>query len=149
MRPPCRPNRARFPRLGVLAGALLLGSAAGAGAQTACGVPPSGLVRLWAGVGCQGQSVDVTVSSVIHDFPAYSISNGTGQWIAVSDNANPQSAQHTLFIQNGCYYGDLSAFQWGGGQSWVGHIQAISILPPGGDPETFPGGGNRVTGRCH
>ncbi|GAB0116552.1 hypothetical protein [Acidisoma sp. 7E03] len=149
MRPARRPSRARFPILGTIAAALLIGSAAGAGAQTACGVPPSGLVRLWAGLGCQGQSVDVTVSSLIHDFPAYSISNGTGQWIAVSDNASPADADHTLFVQNGCYYGDLSAFHLGGGQSWVGNIRAISILPSGGTPDTFPGGGDRVIGRCH
>jgi len=149
MRPPRRPTRARFPLLGAIAGALLLGSAVGAGAQTACGIPPSGVVRLWAGLGCQGQSVDVTVSSLIHDFPAYSISNGTGHWIAVSDSTDPRNAAHTLFIQNGCYYGDLSAFHLGGDQSWVGHIRAITVLPAGDDPNTFPGGGNRVIGRCH
>ena len=73
----------------------------------------------------------------------------TGRWIAVSDSVNPANADHTLFIQNGCYYGDLSAFQWRGGQSWVGHIRAVSVLPPDGAPDTFPGGGQRVVGQCH
>lgn len=146
---PRRPKRSRFATVGAIAAGLFLASAAGAVAQNACGVPPSGLVRLWAGIGCQGQSADVTQSSVVNNFPAYSISNGTGQWIAVSDNVNPQDADHTLFIQNGCYYGDLSAFHWRGGESWVGNIRAITVLPPGGDPNTYPGGGNRVVGQCH
>lgn len=149
MSPSRLPTRPHVLASAVFGTVLLLGSAAGAVAQTACGVPPSGLVRLWAGIGCQGQSVDVTTSSVVNNFPAYSISNGTGRWIAVSDSANPADADHTLFIQNGCYYGDLSAFHWQGGQSWVGHIRAISVLPPDGAPNTFPGGGQRVVGQCH
>jgi hypothetical protein len=145
------PKRSRFTTSAAIAAALLLGSAAGVGAvaQTACGVPPSGLVRLWAGIGCQGQSIDVTTSSIVNNFPAYSISNGTGRWIAVTDSVNPANADHTLFIQNGCYYGDLSAFHWRSGQSWVGRIRAISVLPSDGDPNTFPGGGQRVVGQCH
>lgn len=151
MSPFRHPKRSRLLASAAIGAALLLGSAAGVGAlaQTACGVPPSGLVRLWAGLGCQGQSIDITTSSVVNNFPAYSISNGTGRWIAVSDTPDPANADHTLFIQNGCYYGDLSAFHWRGGASWVGHIHAISVLPPDGDPNTFPGGGQRVVGQCH
>jgi hypothetical protein len=131
-----------------LAMALLLGLTATASAQDACGVPPSGLVRLWAGIGCQGQSEDVSVTQSIAGFPAYSISNGTGQWIAVTDTADPTEANHTLLIQNGCYYGNLSLFRWQNGQSWVGNIRAIQILPPGTDPHTYPASGNRVIGQC-
>lgn len=137
--------------LGTLAAAALaltsLAAAPPAKAQNACGVPPSGLVRLWAGIGCQGQSIDFRASSLVPAFPAFSISNGTGRWIEVSDTPDPAGANHSLFIQNGCYYPDLSAFQWGGGRSWVGHIRAIEVLPSGTTPESVPGGGDRVIGR--
>ena len=53
-----------------------------------------------------------------------------------------------LLIQNGCYYGDLSLFHWRGGQSWVGHIRAIQILPPGTDPNAYPASGQKVIGQC-
>ncbi len=119
-----------------------------AAAQSACGVPPSGLVRLWAGIGCQGQWEDFNVTSTVSGFPAFSISNGTGRWIAVTDTPDPSEANHTLLIQNGCYYGDLSLFHWQGGRSWVGHIRAIQILPPGTDPNTYPASGDKVIGRC-
>lgn len=139
-------------RLGVpavLAAAALLGLSGAASAQSnACGVPPSGLVRLWAGIGCQGQSADFSVSSQVSNFPAYSVSNGTGQWIALSDAPDPSQAHHTLLIQNGCYYPDLSQFHWQNGLSWVGNIRAIAILPPGGTPETYPYGGDKVIGKC-
>jgi hypothetical protein len=131
-----------------LAAFLLFGLSAAADAQNACGIPPSGLVRLWDGIGCQGQSIDFTASSLVTAFPAYSISNGTGRWIAVTDTPDPRQASHTLLIQNGCYYPDLSAFHWGNGRSWVGHIRAIQILPAGTNPETYPTDGNRVIGRC-
>jgi hypothetical protein len=131
-----------------LAVAFLLGLTVAASAQDACGVPPSGLVRLWAGIGCQGQSEDVTTTQSIPPFPAYSISNGTGQWIALTDSADPSEATHTLLIQNGCYYGNLSLFHWQNGQSWVGNIHAIQILPPGTDPHTYPASGNIVIGQC-
>jgi hypothetical protein len=133
---------------GALAAALLLGLTVAASAQTACGVPPSGLVRLWAGIGCQGQSEDFVASGSVNGFPAYSISNGTGQWIAVTDSADPSQANHTLLIQNGCYYGDLSQFHWQNGQSWVGNIRTITVLPPGTDPNTYPASGNKVIGQC-
>jgi hypothetical protein len=133
---------------GALAAALLLGLTVAASAQTACGVPPSGLVRLWAGIGCQGQSEDLVTSGLVSGFPAYSISNGTGQWIAVTDSADPSQANHTLLIQNGCYYGDLSQFHWQNGQSWVGNIHAITVLPSGTDPNSYPASGNKVIGQC-
>lgn len=133
---------------GALTAGLLLGLTVAASAQTACGVPPSGLVRLWAGIGCQGQSEDFVTSGLVNGFPAYSISNGTGQWIAVTDSADPTQANHTLLIQNGCYYGDLSQFHWQNGQSWVGNIRAITVLPPGTDPNTYPASGNKVIGQC-
>jgi hypothetical protein len=139
-------------RLGVpaaLAMAAMLGLTGAASAQSACGVPPSGLVRLWAGIGCQGQSADFATTSVVSNFPAYAVSNGTGQWIALSDRPNPADARHTLLIQNGCYYPDLSQFHWQNGESWVGNIRAVAILPPGGSPETYPYGGNKVIGRCN
>jgi hypothetical protein len=132
-----------------LATTLLLGLTVGASAQTACGVPPSGLVRLWAGIGCQGQSMDLTASASVSGFPAYSISNGTGRWIAVTDRTDPQQANHTLLIQNGCYYGDLSQFHWGSGRSWVGHIRAVQVLPSGTDPTTYPASGDKVIGACN
>ena len=131
-----------------LAAAISLGLTVGASAQDACGVPPSGLVRLWAGIGCQGQSEDVTATQSIAGFPAYSISNGTGQWIAVTDTPDPSEANHTLLIQNGCYYGNLSLFRWQNGRSWVGNIRAIQILPPGTDPNTYPASGKKVIGQC-
>jgi hypothetical protein len=131
-----------------LAVAICLGLTVAASAQDACGVPPSGLVRLWAGIGCQGQAADVTATQSIAGFPAYSISNGTGQWIAVTDTADPTEANHTLLLQNGCYYGNLSLFHWQNGQSWAGNIRAIQILPPGTDPRTYPAGGNIVIGQC-
>ena len=134
--------------IAALAVAIVLGLTVGASAQNACGAPPSGLVRLWAGIGCQGQSKDVTETRSIADFPAYSISNGTGQWIAVTDAADPAEANHTLLIQNGCYYGNLSLFRWQNGQSWVGNIRAIQILPPGTDPNTYPASGRKVIGQC-
>jgi hypothetical protein len=133
---------------GALAAALLLGLTVAASAETACGVPPSGLVRLWAGIGCQGQSEDFVTSGLVSGFPAYSISNGTGQWIAVTDSADPSQANHTLLIQNGCYYGDLSQFHWQNGQSWVGNIHAITVLPPGTDPHAYPASGDKVIGQC-
>lgn len=142
-----RPSRITLWRAALTA-ALLLGTTAIASAQNACGTPPSGLVRLWAGIGCQGQSTDFSTSGLVTGFPAYSISNGTGQWIAVTDTPNPTDANHTLLIQNGCYYGDLSQFHWQNGQSWVGNIRAITILPPGGSPETYPYGGDKVIGKC-
>ena len=137
-----------------LAAAALLGLTGAASAQStgsganACGVPPSGLVRLWAGIGCQGQSMDVATNSTVNNFPAYSVSNGTGQWIALSDAPNPADARHTLLIQNGCYYPDLSQFHWQNGLSWVGNIRAVAILPPGGTPDTYPYGGAKVIGKC-
>jgi hypothetical protein len=131
-----------------LAGAICLGLTTAASAQDACGVPPSGLVRLWAGIGCQGQSEDVTATQSFAGFPAYSISNGTGQWIALTDTADPSEANHTLLIQNGCYYGNLNLFRWQNGQSWVGNIRAIQILPPGTDPNTYPASGHKVIGQC-
>jgi hypothetical protein len=144
-----RPSRASGRVLApAVAAALLLGLTAAASAQSACGTPPSGLVRLWAGIGCQGQSEDFTTSSLVSGFPAYSISNGTGQWIALTDTANPSEANHTLLIQNGCYYGDLSQFHWQNGQSWVGNIRAIQVLPPGTDPNAYPASGNKVIGQC-
>jgi hypothetical protein len=144
-----RPVSARtaWPKA-LLAVAFLLGPTVAASAQDACGVPPSGLVRLWAGIGCQGQSEDVTATQSITGFPAYSISNGTGQWIALTDSADPSQAAHTLLIQNGCYYGNLSLFHWQNGQSWVGNIRAIQILPPGTDPHSYPTSGNTVIGQC-
>lgn len=147
-------RRPRHPAIllgkAALAMAFLIGLTGVASAQqSACGTPPSGLVRLWAGIGCQGQSEDVSTSSYINGFPAYSISNGTGQWIALSDTADPAQANHTLLIQNGCYYGDLSEFHWQDGQSWVGNIRAIKILPPGTDPNTYPVSGNKVIGQCN
>jgi hypothetical protein len=126
----------------------LLGLTGAASAQDACGVPPSGLVRLWAGIGCQGQSVDVNTTQTIARFPAYSISNGTGRWIAVTDTADPSEADHTLLIQNGCYYGNLGLFRWPDGESWVGNIRAIQVLPPDTDPNTYPASGNKVIGQC-
>ena len=144
-----RPVSARTAwRSAALAAALSLGLTVAASAQDACGVPPSGLVRLWAGIGCQGQTEDVTQTQSIAGFPAYSISNGTGQWIAVTDTADPTQANHTLLIQNGCYYGNLSLFRWQGGRSWVGNIRAIQILPPGTDPNTYPASGDKVIGQC-
>lgn len=131
-----------------LAALLLLGVSAAADAQNACGIPPSGVVRLWDGIGCQGQSIDFTASSIVTAFPAYSISNGTGHWIALTDTLDPSQANHTLLIQNGCYYPNLSAFHWGNSQSWVGHIRAITVLPAGADPNTYPTDGSRVIGRC-
>jgi hypothetical protein len=131
-----------------LAASIVLGLTAAASAQDACGVPPSGLVRLWAGIGCQGQSEDVIGTQSIAGFPAYSISNGTGKWIAVTDTADPSQADHTLLIQNGCYYGNLNLFRWPNGQSWVGNIRAIQILPPDTDPNTYPASGNKVIGQC-
>jgi hypothetical protein len=131
-----------------LGAALLLGLTGAASAQDACGVPPSGLVRLWAGIGCQGQSVDVDTTQSIAGFPAYSISNGTGRWIALTDTADPSEANHTLLIQNGCYYGNLGLFRWQDGQSWVGNIRAIQVLPPGTDPNTYPASGHKVIGQC-
>jgi hypothetical protein len=131
-----------------LAVAMLLGLTVAASAQSACGVPPSGLVRLWAGLGCQGQFEDVTATQSILGFPAYSISYGTGRWIALTDTADPSQADHTLLIQNGCYYGNLSLFHWQSGRSWVGNIRAIQILPPDTDPRTYPASGNTVIGQC-
>ena len=131
-----------------VAAALFLGLTAAASAQDSCGVPPSGLVRLWAGIGCQGQTMDVTQTQSITGFPAYSISNGTGQWIAVTDTADPSQANHTLLIQNGCYYGNLSLFRWQSSRSWVGNIRAIQILPAGTDPNTYPASGTKVIGQC-
>ena len=130
------------------AAALFLGLTVTASAQDACGVPPSGLVRLWAGIGCQGQSEDVTATQSIAGFPAYSISNGTGQWIVLTDTADPSEADHTLLIQSGCYYGNLGLFRWQDGQSWVGNIRAIQILPPGTDPRAYPASGHKVIGQC-
>jgi hypothetical protein len=132
-----------------LAASLLFGLTAEASAQSACGNPPSGLVRLWAGIGCQGQSEDFSSSGVVSGFPAFSISNGTGQWIAVTDTPNPAEANHTLMIQNGCYYGDLSQFHWQSGQSWVGNIRSIQVLPPGTDPNAYPASGDKVIGQCN
>ncbi len=131
-----------------LAIAFCLGLTVVASAQDACGVPPSGLVRLWAGIGCQGQTEDFPASSMVTGFPAYSIANGTGQWIAVTDTPDPAHATHTLFVQNGCYYGDLSLFHWQNGQSWVGNIRSIQVLPPGTDPGGYPASGQVVIGRC-
>ena len=131
-----------------LAAAALIGLTGVASAQSACGVPPSGLVRLWAGIGCQGQSVDFATNGTVANFPAYSVSNGTGQWIALSDTPDPTQANHTLLIQNGCYYPDLSQFHWQNGESWVGNIRAIAVLPPGGSPDTYPYGGHKVIGKC-
>jgi hypothetical protein len=138
----------RFGAPAALAVAALLGLTAEASAQMACGVPPSGLVRLWAGIGCQGQAIDFSTSSVVNGFPAYSVSNGTGQWIALTDTADPAQANHTLLIQNGCYYPDLSQFHWRSGDSWVGHIRSVQILPPGTDPYSYPSGGDKVIGKC-
>jgi hypothetical protein len=138
-------------RLGVpalLAATAFLGMTGIASAQTACGTPPSGLVRLWAGIGCQGQAEDFATNSQVTNFPAYSVANGTGQWIALSDTPDPREANHTLLIQNGCYYPDLSQFHWSNGGSWVGHIRAIAVLPPGGGPDTYPYGGEKVIGKC-
>jgi hypothetical protein len=138
------------PRLrATLAGAavLLLGFAGAASAQSACGTPPSGLVRLWAGIGCMGASEDVTTSGPVAPFPAFSISNGTGQWIALTDQADPTQADHTLLIENGCYYGDLSQFHLTAAKTWVGHIRSIQILPPGTDPNAYPAA-NKVIGQC-
>lgn len=143
---PALPKRLRAPL--ALAAAATLGLSAAASAQTACGIPPSGLVRLWAGIGCQGQALDFSQSSVVSNFPAFAISNGTGQWIAVTDAVNPADARHTLLIENGCYYPDLSQFRWGSGQSWVGNIRAIQILPPGASPYDYPSGGSKVIGKC-
>jgi hypothetical protein len=131
-----------------LAVAMSVGLTVAASAQDACGTPPSGLVRLWAGIGCQGQSEDVTATQSIAGFPAYSISNGTGQWIALTDTADPSDADHTLLIENGCYYGNLNLFRWQSGRSWVGNIRAIQILPPGTDPNTYPAAGHKVIGQC-
>jgi hypothetical protein len=128
--------------------AIGLGLTVAASAQDACGVPPSGRVRLWAGIGCQGQAEDVTTTQSVAGFPAYSISNGTGQWIAVTDTQDPSQASHTLLLQNGCYYGNLSLFRWQGGQSWAGNIRAIQILPPGTDPHTYPTSGATVISQC-
>ena len=148
-RPLFAPVFARLARRSAaLAAGLLLGLTGAASAQDACGVPPSGVVRLWAGIGCQGQSLDVTATQSIPNFPAYSISNGTGDWIAVTDTADPSEANHTLLIQNGCVYSDLSLFHWLGSRSWVGNIRAIQILPPGTDPATYPASGNKVIGQC-
>ncbi len=142
---------ALMKRLGApaaIAAAALLGLTAEASAQMACGVPPSGLVRLWAGIGCQGQTMDFTTSSIVNGFPAYSISNGTGQWIALSNSVDPTRATHTLLIENGCYYADLSEFHWQNGQSWVGNIRSIQVLPPGANPYSYPTTGDRVIGKC-
>jgi hypothetical protein len=128
--------------------AALLGLTAQASAQMTCGTPPSGLVRLWAGIGCQGQAIDFSTSGAVNGFPAYSVSNGTGQWIALMDATNPASANHTLLIQNGCYYPDLSQFHWANGRSWAGNIRAVQILPPGASPYAFPSDGNKVIGKC-
>ena len=140
-------RRTAWP-VAALAAAMSLGLTVAASAQDACGVPPSGVVRLWAGIGCQGQAEDVAATQTVAGFPAYSISNGTGQWIAVTDTADPTQADHTLLIQNGCVYGNLSLFHWQNGQSWVGNIRAIQILPPGTDPNSYPASGKKVVGQC-
>jgi hypothetical protein len=145
---PIQARSAAALRRGGLAAALLVGLTGAAAAQGACGTPPSGVVRLWAGIGCQGASEDISTSMALINFPAFSISNGTGRWIAITDTADPSQADHTLLIQNGCYYGDLSLFHWRGGQSWVGHIRAIQILPPGTDPNAYPASGQKVIGQC-
>jgi hypothetical protein len=131
-----------------LAAAMALGGARPAQAQNACGTPPSGLIRLWTGIGCTGAPADLSASGPVASFPATSISNGTGQWIAVYDAADPSQANHTLFVQNGCYYPDLGLFRWQGGGSWAGMIRGVQIMPPGTDPASYPAPG-KVIGRCY
>jgi hypothetical protein len=140
------PRRALLSTV-LLGGALLLGFAAPALAQSSCGTPPSGLVRLWTGIGCTGSTEDMSASGPVPNFPTTSLSNGTGQWIAVYDAADPSQANHTLFVQNGCYYPDLALFQWQGGGTWAGMVRGIQILPPGSDPAAYPAPG-KVIGRC-
>jgi hypothetical protein len=128
------PRRALLSMV-LLGGALLLGFAAPALAQSSCGTPPSGLVRLWTGIGCTGSTEDMSASGPVPNFPTTSLSNGTGQWIAVYDAADPS------------YYPDLALFQWQGGGTWAGMVRGIQILPPGSDPAAYPAPG-KVIGRC-